>query len=469
MDFPIFHLDFIGNRFLIALIAIVHVFVNHPMAVGAIPLITLMEWWGKRSGDKRWDDLAYKILLVCFIITTSVGALTGVGIWFSTSLVNPYAIGSLIRVFFWAWFSEWIVFVTEVILILAYFLLWKRMEGEKKSLHIALGVVLSIASWLTMAIIVGILGYMMDVGNWNEGEGLVTAFLNPVYLPQLAFRTPLAMATAGMFALFLSYFFTEKGSHFQLKAMRFISIWSVAWVPLCLAGGLWYWKIIPESMVGNVDVAIATQVFADRYEVILNALLFSFGLSVLILTWSVIKPSRLPRLALVLPFVVALLTLGYFERVREFIRKPYVIQNYMYANGIRVADYPLLNQRGILPYSVYSDVKMVTEDNSIQAGEEVFKIACTRCHTTNGMNGILSKFETMYGQDRWDKQSMVAYINGMHNVRPFMPPFPGNQAEVAALVEYILSLRDFPVPVKGAQTVKETTKQRKETILGFAG
>jgi len=88
MDFPIFHLDFFGNRLLIAVIASVHVLINHMLAVGAIPLIAWLEWRGIKTGDQRWDTLAYKLLLVCFIVTTSLGALTGVGIWLSTSLVT---------------------------------------------------------------------------------------------------------------------------------------------------------------------------------------------------------------------------------------------------------------------------------------------------------------------------------------------------------------------------------------------
>jgi hypothetical protein len=40
MDFPVFHLDFLGNRMLIAVIAITHVVMSHTMAVGGIPLVT---------------------------------------------------------------------------------------------------------------------------------------------------------------------------------------------------------------------------------------------------------------------------------------------------------------------------------------------------------------------------------------------------------------------------------------------
>src|SRR6218665_2286948 len=123
MDFPIFHLDWLNNRMLIAIIAIIHVMINHGLAVGFMPLITWLEQKGvKNSGrekitDLDWDNRIYNMMKVAFIITTTLGAMTGVGIWFSVALVSPTSIGSLIRVFYWAWFVEWLVFVTEVILI----------------------------------------------------------------------------------------------------------------------------------------------------------------------------------------------------------------------------------------------------------------------------------------------------------------------------------------------------------------
>lgn len=77
------------------MIAILHVVINHAMAVGGIPLVSYLERRSLRTGDSAWDQLAFRILTVFFVITTTIGALTGVGIWFSASLVNPYAIGSL--------------------------------------------------------------------------------------------------------------------------------------------------------------------------------------------------------------------------------------------------------------------------------------------------------------------------------------------------------------------------------------
>ncbi len=282
MDFPIFHLDFAGNRMLIAGIAVLHVMINHALAVGAIPLVTMMELHGARHHRPDWDRLAYRTLAVCFIITTSVGALTGVGIWFATSLVNPAAIGSLIRVFFGAWFVEWIVFCLEVIAIMAYFLSWKRMGQRHKRAHIALGVALSVLSWLTYR-----------------------------------------------------------------------------------------------------DVAVALAAMAIAV--------------LLIAAWGALAPRRLPRAVLVLPFGLVLVMLGSFERVREFIRKPFVIANYMYANGIRADVVPLLQEDGVLAHATYVSSRTITPANREEAGRELFLICCTRCHTTSGVNSVLTKLTNLYG------------------------------------------------------------------------
>lgn len=89
MDFPIFHIDFLGDRFIVAMIAILHVIINHALAVGLIPLVTYLEHLGFKRNNDRLDRVAYKIMFVAFIITTTIGAMTGVGIWLSTSLISP--------------------------------------------------------------------------------------------------------------------------------------------------------------------------------------------------------------------------------------------------------------------------------------------------------------------------------------------------------------------------------------------
>jgi mono/diheme cytochrome c family protein len=450
MDFPIFHLDFIGNRLLIAIIAVLHVFINHPLAVGAMPLITLLEWWGHRKRDLEWDRLAYRALLVCFVITTSVGALTGVGIWFSTSLVNPAAIGSLIRVFFWAWFIEWIVFVIEVVLIMLYFLTWKRMQ-DRKGLHIALGVGLSVFSWITMAIITAILGFMMEPGRWASEESFISGVFNPIYLPQLAFRTPVAMVTAATFVLFLIYFFTRSQIQLRGRVIRLVSLWILGWLPLVAAGCLWYWKVVPAWMLENVPVALVTQDLTRWHQEAALALAALVAVMLACAVLGAARPGWLPRGALLVPFALSLVILGSFERVREFIRKPYVIGGYMYANGIRQEDYPLLQEEGLLPHAAFARVRSASDGDRLLAGQEMFRIACTRCHTSNGVNAVRRRLERMYGPSPWDRDVVKTYLGSMHLTRPFMPPVPGNDAEKGALADYLVALGQRQQPVTGAQ------------------
>ena len=462
MDFPIFHTDFLGNRMLFAIIAVVHVMINHALAVGFIPLVTFLELLGFRENKidrvrgMQWDELARKMMFVGFVITTSLGALTGVGIWFSASLVNPDAIGSLIRVFYGAWFTEWIVFMAEVILVMLYFLWWKKsnQSPRAKKRHIIFGAALSVFSWLTMAIIVAILGFMMDPGNWLSQHTFIKGFTNPLYIPQLYFRTPLAMMLGGAFALFLIMIFLKKGNEIREKAISFTSLWLLIWSPVAAVGALLYRAAIPEAMLGNLPTALATMAFSKWYDSLLLVIIGSVMVSVLIALWGFLKPKKLPAFTLVVPIIFLFIFLGSFERVREFVRKPFIIGEYMYANGLRVADYPLYKKNGILPYATYVDTPRVTAENKLEAGRNVFMIACSRCHTANvkGINSVVKKFR------QWsppgvplNAEAMKQYISKMHNVWYYMPPFPGNEAELDALTAFILHLDKHPQYIHGAQ------------------
>lgn len=450
MDFPLFNADFFGNRMVIAIIAIVHVWINHAFAVGMMPLVAAMEWWGHRNDKPEWDGLAYNILSVCFIVTTTLGALTGVGIWLSTSLVNPYAIGSLLRVFYWAWFTEWIVFVSEIVLILTYFLTWKRLSGERKPLHIRVGIGLSVMSWLTMAVIVAILGFMMNPGDWLTERSLVAGFTNPIYIPQLVFRTAIALAMAGSLALALVPAFTEKGSELRRQATRLCSGWTLFWLVPTLVGGLIYYGAIPAGMDLNLPVAFGTQAWASRFGMLAQATLLSVVLVAAFALWGLLQPRKANLVVWVVPVLIFTGLMTYFERAREFVRKPYVIGYYLYANSVRVSDVPYLLKTGVLANSEWVEHKGVTESNKVGAGRDVFMVLCSRCHTMNGINSIRGNLERLYpGQQGWDPAAIETFLKGIHGARPFMPPFIGTPKEREALAAYLATLkdtRDIPPP-----------------------
>ena len=461
MDFPVFHADLIGNRAIIAVIATLHVLINHGLAVGMMPLIAAMEWHGRRTGDKRWDTLAYKLLFFCFLITTTIGALTGVGIWLSASLINPYAIGSLIRVFFWAWFTEWLVFITEVCLIIAYFQTWKKWTSEEaKRNHIRLGAALAAFSWITMAIIVSILGFMMDPGSWLTDRTLFAGFTNPIYLAQLAFRTPLALSMAGVIAAFLTICFVRRNDPFRIKALKAVNLWVLFWVPVTLAGGWWYASAVPTAMAENLGAALLTMQFEGWLSDFLKIVIGTVALLYLIAQIGTLRPRWIPSAGYLAALLAIVWLTGHFERVREFIRKPYVIGQYMYANGMRVSDYPLLKRDGVLAHSTYSYPLSPQETGpaapearvQLQRGKDVFMLTCSRCHTGAGVNSVVHRFEGLFPGD-WDRGQLADYTTAMHDTRPYMPPFPGTRDELLALSDYLIQLRATGAAVPGAQTV----------------
>lgn len=461
MDFPMFHLDWLNDRFLIAMIAIIHVIINHGLAVGFVPYITWLEQKGVSLSGRdqitnlEWDNAVYKKMKVAFIITTTIGAMTGVGIWFSAALVSPASIGSLIRVFYWAWFTEWLVFVTEVVLILIYFLTWKASNNSLKAKlrHIRFGWFLSIFSWITMAIIVSILGFMMDPGNWNTDKTFINGFTNPIYLPQLLFRTPTAMLIGGVFGMSLTMFFTKKGSDMRASMLKSAGKWVLIWTPLAVIGAVIYYNAMPEAMTANMSTAVGSMEFESYYNLLKYFIIGTGSLAIIVAGIALYAPRRLRFIHVVLPALLTFGFLGIFERVREFIRKPYVIGNYMYSNLLREEDYPLYKQEGILKFATYTSVTEITEENKLIAGRDVFMNTCSRCHTTQGVNSIVYVFERMYGYGKpFDENALTGYIPNMHKGRTYMPPFPGNKAELKALAAYIKHVQQTGENLEGVQT-----------------
>jgi cytochrome bd-type quinol oxidase subunit 1 len=117
MSYPLWEVPFLGGGLLIAIVAIVHVFISQ-FAVGGGLFLALASRKGYRAQDKLW--LAYLKRHTKFFLLVSVlfGAVTGVGIWFTIALISPAGVSSLIRIFVWGWAIEWCFFLIEISAIL---------------------------------------------------------------------------------------------------------------------------------------------------------------------------------------------------------------------------------------------------------------------------------------------------------------------------------------------------------------
>lgn len=445
-DFPIFDMPMFGHRFIFAFDAIVHVFISHGAAVGGSIVLVLAQRLAIKNNDYKFDQLAYKVLFTLFILATAVGALTGIGIWIHANIINPAAIGALLRVFFWKWFVEWIVFNIEMVFLLMWFLSWKNrpLGTPAKQSHYRLGVAYAVASWLTMAIITAILGFMMTPGNWLKSDfpaqpDYVAALVNPSWIPSLGFRTFFAIAWAAAISMLLTWFFTRNDEETRVKGMRFFG--KILWVcvPIFLLFGYWYYLQFPQQAKDLFVIGAITRRLADQPQL---AIYLTLGLAALGLGGAAVlyaNPKRAPLLAAVVMLIGCSGLIAEFERIREFVRKPYIIYNYMYANGVRVIDMPLLERDGYLKHAQFVPPQFrqvsASGDNKAKVGQYVYQMQCRYCHTVNGINAITARVKG------WNEETIDNRLTNLHaTVTPFMPPFAGNVAERQALAAYIYDL-----------------------------
>lgn len=435
MDFPVHVSEYLGMNTVIAIIAIVHVMISHGAAVGGGTLVAYLEYRAIQSHNDDLDRFAQRMLRVFVIVTTTVGALTGVGIWISTTVAQPASIGFLLRVFFWAWFVEWLVFITEIVLLFIYYFSWKRLNEPGKAGHAKLGRYYAVASFGTLCLIVGVLSVMLTPGDWLQTGSFFDATFNPTMLPSLFFRLFLATSLAGAYSFVLLRMLGSCGQEGQQRIIPLLSRWLLVSATLMIAALIWYLAKLPAAatalLIWGTGFKSAAVFWGINLAMISSVLLLAAYL------WQK-RPSQVHWAIISVIFISGLFFTFEMEMARESARKPYVIHNYMYANGIRVADSAAINQKGILASARWSRVKEVTTDNQLAAGREVYVMECSVCHTVDGVNTRRDMKKITAG---WSRVAIDGYIANLNSFRSFMPPFFGTEKERQALTDWIYSLR----------------------------
>lgn len=431
MQYPAFVFPWLGNGMLIALDAVLHVIISHGVAIGAVGMIVLAEYIGLCRNEEEWDRFAHGFLKTLIIIITGVGAPTGVGIWLVTSIVAPKGIASLLRVFFWPWFIEWMVFTLEVILLLLYYFSWEKLAGDQKKRHVRLGIYYVISALASAFLISGILSFMLTPDGWPTQRGLLQAFFNPTFLPHLFTRLGIAGTLGGVFALSYAAF-SANATAVRQPALRLFSKISVASLLCTVAGTGWYLAVVPSRYTVHIPFALLTSRLSDRpYLITVVATL----ILVVIVLFSVVAYSGTLRLTRVLAVPAMLCAIFYvvgFERAREFIRGPYLMPGYLYANQLLLTENHLMAKEGITRTTPW----YATLADGTAAGQGAFLFAqnCSACHTLRGINGIAFRVQ---GRTEDGLAVMVAHLNEMV---PFMPPFSGTVEERRILARYLANL-----------------------------
>lgn len=417
MDFPFWIHPSIAGGQLIASIAILHVFISH-FAVGMGLYVVMAEQKAVKNEDRELLNFVKTNSSLILFISAILGALTGVGIWFSIALVSPAGTGSLISIFVWGWASEWVFFVLEISALLMYYYTWDKISQKT---HIFIGWLYFIGAFFSLVIIAGIIAFQLTPGTWLEDKTFWSGFFNASYLPQVVGRFGISLILAAVYSTLVLSF--TKNERIKKTAGHFSGIFASAGFVLTF-GGFYWWEIsLPQNIQGLLSGGnvILTNFF--RY-----ASFTALGLAIVSLFFTFVIPKRINIVVAVILMVTGLYSFGYYEFARERARKPYIIMNYMYANGILTSEVSKLNKDGILSKTGWTELGK--PDTKTGKGRAVFEAECVSCHEIKGYNALTPKMQGMGEQD-------IAFFLTMLDSNPLMPPFVGTETERKALAAYL--------------------------------
>ena len=463
LNFPVWDLNGINGGLLIAIIAVIHVFVAQ-FAVGGGFFLVLAERLGHKQGSDRILQWVHRHTSFFLLLTMVFGGLTGVGIWLVISLVTPGGTSLLIREFVYAWAAEWVFFLGEILALLVYAASFKRCrEGVMAARdHMILGWAYAVFAFLSLFIINGIISFMLTPGGWLTTGSFWAAFFNPTFWPALLFRFGLSLSLAGMFGLI-----TATGiRHAETRedVIRFCAQWICLPFLLMVGGAVWYGMALPgpvrELMQRNTDdIRPFVRAFLDAAPVLFLAGMFLF----------IKLPQRAYKPYVVVVLLLGLATAGSFEWIRETARRPWLVYDYMYSNGITLQDGRRMNEEGVLRVSgwaqlrafagerphaspaeaaptdaaradaapVVLDASALNEEQQARFGRFLFTQQCSTCHGLGAP--MLDIKPRVKGRGETGVNALLA-AQGV--ISPYMPPFFGTEAEREILARWLASLED---------------------------
>jgi mono/diheme cytochrome c family protein len=420
------------------------VFVSH-FAVGGGLFLVLTERKALRNnyiGVLTWLRTHTEFFV---LVTVVYGAISGVGIWFTIGLIHPSATSSLIHVYVWGWAIEWVFFFIEITAALLYLYGWDKLTPR---LHLWCGWIYFTAAYASPVIIIGIITFMLTSGKRIQTHDFWTGFFNPTYFPSLGVRAAIALALAGIYALLTAS--RVKDSASKARSVKWSAAWILRSMAVLPALVWWYIRQIPPDLWNSARGAMPT---ASHYAV--DAAVLAIVTFVLVL-FALIRPARL-HLAYGLTIMLAALgTMGAFEFVREAIRKPLVIANYLDDNSLYATpsatdggfSVEAIDQAGVLNTARW----VQHPEGSVAAGREIFRVECQSCHTADAYRGV----RRLLAARQWDTPALNAMLGSldlMHN--GVMPPFAGSDAERAALGAYLSILYGAGAPPSDGQHLVE--------------
>lgn len=401
----------IGYGYLMAFIAVLHVFVSH-FAIGGGFYLVVAEHAARKQNDTERLGFLERLSKFFVLVTLVFGALTGVGIWFIIGLLNPAATEVLIHNFVWGWATEWTFFVVEIASALIYYYGWKTMSARA---HLTVGWIYFIAAWLSLFVINGIVTFMLTPGDWLATGNFWDGFFNPTFWPSLVFRTGISVMLAGLLAMAVAARYPTGALKGRL--VRYNTLYGLIGLAVMVPSFYWYWEAIPERIMTAAAAGMPTPMAA-----IDSTYWLAGAIAVGLIVFGLLFSKRMHLAVAIVLMALGLGLFGGFEWFRESVRKPYVVYDYMYGNSLEVSQAETHAEQGLLASITYA-----TDD----PGADLFRRACRSCHTIDGYKPLAPAF------DGTDREFIAQMIMGADALRGNMPPFMGTEDEAQLIAAHI--------------------------------
>ncbi|CCQ97744.1 Cytochrome c class I [[Clostridium] ultunense Esp] len=459
--YPQWYVPNFGSGYVVALIASTHVLFSH-ISVGASFLLAYLLYKAYRGNHEELYGYVKKYLFTLLLTSYIMGSLTGPGIWFSTTVSNPRGISTLIHNFVWVWASEWVWFVTEVAMVYILYYIFDKIDRRT---YMHLSWIFAMVSWGTLLLIVGILAFMMSPGSekWFTTGNVMDAFFNPNYFPQVGVRTAFTVALAALMGLAVATRVKEEGLRKDL--VQTLSLWGIGGL---IFGGmflLWYLNTLPIRALTTLDFAIPMNFKLTIFASIL-LLIFVFAFF-----YMLPKRNKYVSFTILLMVVVLGLTIYPQERIREWMRKPYIAGDFVYVNQIIARDVPgkgiqseipTIDRQGFLkshPF-VPDKVRTITPENELEAGRAMAMVSCAACHSLdpNGPRPLVKKMEGVT-RPELIYQFLITRMSGdpAKGASPYMPKLAGTEEEKRALALYLAELnKEYLASIHRDQPIQQT-------------
>lgn len=438
--YPFWEVPFYTSGILIALIASFHILPSH-LATGAFWFNVYIERQSIRDNRPELMEFIKNYSLLILIFCFVIGSITGVGIWFAATVASPRSISGLIHSYVWGWATEWVFFIIEIATIYVYYYTINKIDSKS---HIMLGWVYAWAAWISMIIITGILAFMLSSGKWVETGGFFDGFFNETYWPQLFVRTALMFSIAGTYAVIVA----SRLDNQKLKEeiVRKASIWGIGGLLVGALFTFWFLFKMPEP---------SRELGLNQGLPYLKHMLWSaFAAYLIVFAWFLVCGLIRPRLAGtfsgVFMLIILFLGIGAGEGFREGVRRPYIINQFMYGNQIISQDVEAkgiksevekFNREGFFNnlYFKPDNLDLSIKKDRIVAGRLIALHQCGNCHAL-GHNGKIRPLPLLFKDIAPESPEDIAGFMEALGDYPYMPPFAGNDDDKAAIGEYLYTL-----------------------------